>query len=98
MRGGGKEGGRGMVGGFRCVDIWLGFAGWVGLGCENLGTLVSFWSRERARSGSIVVMRRVVVGSMFVAGCLLTGCSCACVELLSDRRESARSGIMGAVR
>ena len=39
------------------LRVWLGFEGWVGLGCVGLGTLgVLFWSRERARSGSIVVM------------------------------------------
>jgi hypothetical protein len=41
---------RGAMCGLRCGGVWLGFEGWVGF-----GTLVLVCSRERARSGSIVV-------------------------------------------
>ena len=53
---GGRGGGAGQPGVVDGLRVWLGFEGWVGLGCVGLGTLgVLFWSRERARSRSMVV-------------------------------------------
>lgn len=44
---------RGVMCGLRCGGVWLGLEGWAVLG--KLVLLLLSWSRERARSGSIVV-------------------------------------------
>lgn len=98
----GKGGGWGMVfesGLVGRFGVGSCLVGCFGLEYEGSDALVLlFWSRERARSGSMLVVRGMVVESVVAAGWPLPGCSCAGAALLFDIRESAKLGSMVAVR